>query len=94
MSDEEQNETHALVLPEVSIVMPTGALPVVREGTVGGIPAYEADPPKTVPVMPNVHPTFHSDTETLAETAARMKTPRVGLTSQKKAPAKKKATRR
>lgn len=46
MSEEPENETHALILPEVPIVMPSGELPVVRAGTVGGIPAYEADPLK------------------------------------------------
>lgn len=44
MDDEVNEEFHPLVLPDAPIVMPTGALlPVVREGTVGGIPAYEAD---------------------------------------------------
>lgn len=43
MDDEVTDETHPLVLLEVPIVMPVGALPIVREGTLGGIPAYEAD---------------------------------------------------
>lgn len=43
MDDEVNEEFHPLVLPDVPIVMPAGALPVVRDGTVGGIPAYEAD---------------------------------------------------
>ena len=40
------SDTHPLTLPDTPIVMPAGELPVVREGTVGGIPAYEADQPK------------------------------------------------
>lgn len=40
------DETHPLFLPDVPLVMPKGELPVVREGTIGGIPAYKADPPK------------------------------------------------
>ena len=43
------DEFHALVLSEVPLVMPNGELPVIREGTIGGIPAYEADPPKLKP---------------------------------------------
>ena len=42
MSDEPEDETHPLVLPDQPIVMPT-ELPVARDGTIGGIPAYEAD---------------------------------------------------
>lgn len=39
-------------MPEERIVMPAGELPVVRDGTVGGIPAYEADPPAPAPMKP------------------------------------------
>ncbi len=46
MSDDDAiDETHSLMLPEVPIVMPAGALPVVRDGTMSGVPAYEAGPP-------------------------------------------------
>lgn len=44
--DDVDDETHPLILPDVPIVMPKGELPVVREGTIGGIPAYEAERPK------------------------------------------------
>ena len=43
------DEMHALLLPDVEIVMPSGDTPVVRDGTRGGIPAYEADLPKPKP---------------------------------------------
>lgn len=42
MTDDPE-ELHPLILPDVPIVMPQGELPVAREGTIGGIPAYEAD---------------------------------------------------
>lgn len=45
MSDDPE-ELHPLILPDVPIVMPQGELPVVREGTIGGIPAYEPDEPR------------------------------------------------
>lgn len=46
MSADETNveeEIHPLILPDVPIVMPKGELPVERDGTIGGIPAYEGD---------------------------------------------------
>ena len=42
-ADDVDDETHPLILTEVPIVMPSRDLPVVREGTIAGIPAYEAD---------------------------------------------------
>lgn len=108
MSDEEQNETHALVLPEVSIVMPTGALPVVREGTVGGIPAYEADPPKrpcgcqgnevclhgTPAILMLVEPTTRDEYLGIPRDTTPITFAPAVKKAKKKAPAKKKATRR
>ena len=41
--DDVDDEPQPLVLPDVPIVLPEGDLPVVREGTLGGIPAYEAE---------------------------------------------------
>ncbi len=41
--DDVENETHPLLLPDTPIVMPSGEIPVARDGTIGGIPAYEAD---------------------------------------------------
>jgi len=41
---DESDETHDVTLPDVAIVIPDGPLPVVREGTIGGIPAYESNP--------------------------------------------------
>ncbi len=41
--DDVEHETHPLLLPEVPIVMPSGEIPIARDGTIGGIQAYEAD---------------------------------------------------
>ena len=54
--DDVDDETHPLVLPEVPIVMPDGELPVVREGTIGGMPAYEAEVIVEFPKMQLVSP--------------------------------------
>lgn len=37
------NDFHPLIAPVDTLVMPTGELPVVRDGTVGGVPSYEDD---------------------------------------------------
>ena len=57
MADEQPDEeTHALMLPDVPITMPPGELPLVRPDTIGGIPAYEADTPPPIVEKPKPKP--------------------------------------
>ena len=57
-ADDVDDETHPLILTDVPIVMPSGDLPVVREGTIAGIPAYEATIIVPLPRLEAVSPSM------------------------------------
>ena len=55
------DDTHALFLAPVEIQMPSGELPVARDGTMGGVPSYQADPPKPHHASSTENPFFGSE---------------------------------